>query len=670
MCKVIIFGGTTEGRLLAEFMDRSKVGAHVCVATQYGGTLIPEGECLTFSDKRLDEQQMEALIAEKKPEIVIDATHPFAVDVTENIKKACKEQNVQYVRLLRSEDAGGKKNDGEESCCIFVDNIKEAVEVLSKTEGRILVTTGSKELAEFTALENFKERLIARVLSTVESVEHCRKLGIEGKNLICMQGPFSREINRAMIKQFDCKYMVTKASGTTGGFEDKIQAALDCGCIPVVIGRPSGEEGLDFAECKKLLTEKFDIKTVQQIGLVGIGMGSHDTLTEEAKRCLTEAELIIGAKRIAEAVNIKGQNTIFEYNSERIAEYIEHHRELEKIAVVFSGDIGFYSGAKKLITLLREKDYKISVFPGISSVSYFMGRIGLSWDDAVITSNHGITNSLIPLIRDNEKVFSILGRPDDVRNLAGKLIEYGLGEVKLYVGENLSYSDEKIFKANPSELTDYENYSLCVIAAVNEHAPDTCQNPLTVRRDSEFIRGKVPMTKEEIRTISISKLNLKPDSICYDVGAGTGSVSVEMAVKTPKGRVYAIEKKEEAVDLIRQNKIKFMTDNLEVIEGLAPEAMIDLPAPTHVFIGGSSGNMEEIVESVLSKNPMARIVINCIAVESVSTALKLAYEKGAGDTVEVIQVSVARTSKIGPYTMMNGENPITIISFTGKGAQA
>ena len=150
------------------------------------------------------------------------------------------------------------------------------------------------------------------------------------------------------------------------------------------------------------------------------------------------------------------------------------------------------------------------------------------------------------------------------------------------------------------------------------------------------------------------------------MGAGTGSVSIEMAVRVPKGKVYAIEKKEEAVSLLRENKKKFMADNMEIIEGLAPEALEGLPAPTHVFIGGSSGNMREILCSVFAKNPSAAVVINCIALESVSQALSLAKELGAGDE-EVIQMSVSRASKVGSYTMMTGENPITIISFTGKG---
>lgn len=666
MCKVIIFGGTTEGRLLAEFLRRTGIRTYVCTATEYGGSLLEEDGVLTVSEERLDEGQMKALIENLNPELVVDATHPFAKDVTCNIKNACLSCDTEYIRLLRGGLLKGEESGQDKAQYIYADSIKDAVTLLAPTEGKILVTTGSKELAAFTELENYKERVVARVLSTAESVEHCRGLGFEGKNLICMQGPFSKELNKAMIRQYGCSYMVTKASGNAGGFAEKIEAALECGCTPVIIGRPYEEEGIDFNSCKALLCRNLGIVTRQHVSLVGIGMGSESTMTKEASCAIDQAELIIGAKRMAEAAAHPGQDVFYEYSSVKIAEYIENHREYEKIAVVFSGDIGFYSGAKKLTALLEDRGFEISLIPGISSVSYFMGRTGLSWDDAVITSNHGIVNSLIPLIRDNHKVFSILGKPEDVRTLAASLMEYGLDKVRLYVGENLSYSDEKITTDYPANMTNLETSGLCVVAAVNDLAETTAVNPLSARRDSEFIRGRVPMTKEEVRTVSVSKLGLKPYSICYDVGAGTGSVSIEMAVRVPKGKVYAIEKKEEAVSLLRENKKKFMADNMEIIEGLAPEALEGLPAPTHVFIGGSSGNMREILCSVFAKNPSAAVVINCIALESVSQALSLAKELGAGDE-EVIQMSVSRASKVGSYTMMTGENPITIISFTGKG---
>lgn len=169
------------------------------------------------------------------------------------------------------------------------------------------------------------------------------------------------------------------------------------------------------------------------------------------------------------------------------------------------------------------------------------------------------------------------------------------------------------------------------------------------------------MTKEEVRSVSLSKLRLTEDSICYDVGAGTGSVSVEMALRADQGQVFAIEKKEEAAALLEENKQKFAVDNLEIIKGEAPQALENLPAPTHAFIGGSSGNLKEIVALLLGKNPQVRIVINCITLETISEALDVLKEYDFQQR-EVVQLAASRSKEIGRYHLMMGENPIYIIT--------
>ena len=182
--------------------------------------------------------------------------------------------------------------------------------------------------------------------------------------------------------------------------------------------------------------------------------------------------------------------------------------------------------------------------------------------------------------------------------------------------------------------------------------------------DEAFLRDKVPMTKSEVRSISLSKLQLTEDAVVYDVGAGTGSVSIEIALQAAEGEVYAIEKKEEAAALLEKNKRKFAADHLHIIRGLAPEALADLPAPTHVFIGGSSGNLKEILEAVLAKNPHVRIVINAIALETVAEALDCLKTLPVKET-DVAAVSVAKAKELGRYHMMMGQNPVYVISCTG-----
>ncbi|MGI6006870.1 MAG: precorrin-6A reductase [Ruminococcus sp.] len=653
MSEVLIFAGTLEGRRAAEFLNKYQISAHVCVATQYGESLLPEGGSLTVSHERLDEKQMEELMERENPRLVIDATHPYAAEVTKNIKAACDAKKKKYLRLLREEYSLTDQD------VIYVDSVAEAVEWLERTSGNILATTGSKEIKEYTKLSGYQERVYARVLSLPEVAASCASLGFQGKHLICMQGPFSEELNTAMLKQFDCQYLVTKESGSTGGFMEKYEAARKAGARLVLVGRPAQEEGMSPEECRKYLIETFQIQVQQDITLVGIGMGNAKGMTGEAQEVCHQADLIIGARRMTEQTARPGQKVFQAYRPQEIADYIAEHKALEKIAVVLSGDVGFYSGAKKLLEVLPPQT---KLLPGISSMIYFMARLKMPWEDVVPCSLHGRTVNMVSMVRRHGKVFAIVGTEDGIGDLCSQLCEFGLKDVKVYVGERLSYEDEKIREGTAESLKHIKTDPLSVVLLVNERSGD-----LTVTHgipDERFLRDKVPMTKEEIREISLSKLRLKRDSVVYDVGAGTGSVSVEMALMADLGRVYAVEKKKEAVELLHRNRMQFQVPHLEIIEGLAPDACRDLPVPTHAFIGGSSGNLKEIMELLLEKNPGIRIVINCITLETVAEALECLRTLPVKDT-DIVSVSAGKSKEVGRYHMMMGLNPVYIISCEG-----
>ena len=260
-------------------------------------------------------------------------------------------------------------------------------------------------------------------------------------------------------------------------------------------------------------------------------------------------------------------------------------------------------------------------------------------------------------------MFTLVGTKDGIPNLCRKLIDYGMEDTKISVGEALSYPQERIVMGSALQLQNMEFDPLTVVLMEREKKEFVVTHGIS---DDDFLRDRVPMTKEEIRSISLSKLRLQKDSVIYDIGAGTGSVAVEMALQACDGMVYAIEKKKEAVNLILENKRKFAADNLEVIEGLAPEALESLPAPTHAFIGGSSGNMKEILKALLEKNSKIRIVVNAIAVETVAETMQCLKELPFCEE-EIVQVSVGRSKKIASYHMMMGLNPVFVFSFTGGG---
>ena len=286
----------------------------------------------------------------------------------------------------------------------------------------------------------------------------------------------------------------------------------------------------------------------------------------------------------------------------------------------------------------------------------FAASLGISWDDAALISLHGRNSNLIFSVCTNKKTFVLTGGDQTVAEICRKLCTYGLGDLEVTVGENLSCPDERIVRSKASVFTDSKFGSLSIILIEN---PDAVRQIRQGIADDEFIRGDVPMTKSEVRSISVSALRLKSDSVVWDIGAGTGSVSVECALAAYEGSVFAVEKDTDAVELIRQNRIRFRTDNLEVVQGLAPDALKELPAPTHAFIGGSSGNLKEIVSVLLKRNLDVRIVINTVTLESQTEAFECARKFGFR-TVESVTVNVSRTRSVGHYHMQSAQNPVTV----------
>lgn len=395
----------------------------------------------------------------------------------------------------------------------------------------------------------------------------------------------------------------------------------------------------------------------QQIYLAGIGMGQADTLTKEVCDVIRESPVLIGAARLVRPYMDSGKEIMTSYQPEEIKNYIDAHEEFEVITVLLSGDSGFYSGAKKLLAKLDA--YDVTVLPGISSVVYFAAKIQQSWEDAALLSMHGTSQNFVHAVTHERKTFVLFGSREQAEAVCEKIRYYQLSKLLFYIGCNLSSPEEKIVVKKASEVQPEDLEGLCIACVINEN-PYIRSSHI---RDEEFVRGDVPMTKEEIRLVSIGKLGLSGEALVYDVGAGTGSVSVEMALQIPKGHVYAVEKKAEAVELIHTNKKKFYADNLTIVEGTAPEILRELPAPTHVFIGGSAGNMREIITCVREKNPDVRMVLNLITLENLSTVCQMAQEGILEEEkLEITQICAARSRKLGACHMMTGLNPIYIVT--------
>lgn len=417
----------------------------------------------------------------------------------------------------------------------------------------------------------------------------------------------------------------------------------------------------------------------QKISLTGIGTGYRGTMTGEAVEVIRSCDCMIGAQRMllsARAVRygngkyegMTGQTEknipeLCEYNADAIFSFVEEHPEYAHVAVMLSGDTGFYSGAKKLSEKFEQypERYEVNMIPGISSVVCLAARLRSTWEDGAVLSLHGQEENFIQTVNRNRKTFLLLGGKDTGRRMIARLTEYGMDDVTVHIGSRLSYPDERIVSGHPGDFSGDEADGLSVAMILNPH-PDQRMGPHVP--DDEFIRDKVPMTKAEIRSVSLAQMELTENAVVYDIGAGTGSVSVEAARSGDRIRVYAIEKKPEAAELLERNRKKFRADGIRIIKGEAPEVLPALEAPTHVFIGGSSGNLREILHTVLDKNPAVRIVINAISLETVSEVMA-AIEEGLLKDAQITQIAASRSRMLGRYHMMTGQNPIYIISAGG-----
>lgn len=415
---------------------------------------------------------------------------------------------------------------------------------------------------------------------------------------------------------------------------------------------------------------------MKKIYLVGIGMGNIETLTEQGRKAIEASELLIGAERMVNAFPDYRGDVCYAISPAKIMDYILEHREHQTIAVIFSGDVGFFSGAKKLNQMIEEQkqsqsigqnpagslwsDYETEFLPGISSLQYFSAKLKLPWEDTKVVSLHGREDNIMGAVWNHSKIFFLTGGDYTVRKVCQILLENNLKEAIVHVGERLSYPNERIVSATAGSLAEEEFDPLAVMLVENEKI---IQRSVITHgiKDELFLRGQVPMTKSEIRSISLSKLQLRPGDVVYDIGAGTGSVSIEMAFQAYEGSVYAVEFNEEALGLIRQNAEQFGVWNLKVIEGKAPEALGDLPVPDRAFIGGSKGNLAEILELLVRKNPKIRVVVNAITLETMAEAISQ-FQKLGFEEIDIVQIFAAHGKAAGNYHMMQGQNPVFIIS--------
>lgn len=393
--------------------------------------------------------------------------------------------------------------------------------------------------------------------------------------------------------------------------------------------------------------------------VAGAGPGAIANYTRQALDCIQNADVVLAAARLAEPlkplrpdVQVLGVMDTVDFVNER------KDREMT-VCVAASGDTGFYSIAS---TLKRRLDPSVQLefVSGIGSLSYFAAKLQMGYEDMKLVSLHGREASIVPYVCYNRRVFALTGGSVKAGDVVNQLINSGLTDVTVHIGENLSSAEERIVSGRPRELAGQLFCDLAVVIVENENYV----NRYKTLKDADFIRGKSPMTKEAVRNLSVAALEIQPADIVYDIGAGTGSVTCAMAYKACESMVYAVEKEDYAVELVRQNMDATGARNIVIRRALAPEGLAEFPPADKVFIGGSTGNLKEIMEAVLAANDRAVFVVTAVTLETIAQSVDVC--RSLGLETEITCANIAAAQKLGRYNLMKAENPVYIIKGAKK----
>ena len=375
------------------------------------------------------------------------------------------------------------------------------------------------------------------------------------------------------------------------------------------------------------------------IYVIGTGPGNPALLTVEAKRAIEASTLLVGDKRMLEPFEGSGKELVRTYRRDEICRLASSRTEADgPMAVLVSGDVGFFS----LAALLKDiPGCTVTRLAGISSLVYFAAALETSWNDVFIVSRHGRKEPLIPAVRQHAKVFVLTGGSESPASLCRSLCDAGLGAVRVAIGCNLSYDDEVILRGTAADFTERGDDALAVMMIENDDAR-LWQRPVHGLPDEAFLRGKAPMTKQEIRSVALSKL------------------------APPFGRVYAFEINDDALRVLKQNIAHFDLSNVTVVAGDAGERLKDIETPPdYAFIGGTKGRLSAILDELYGKNEACAIVVTAITIETLA-ALTAYYGSRRDYELDITQVSTARSQKVGASHLMMAQNPIYIVTIVRK----
>jgi precorrin-6Y C5,15-methyltransferase (decarboxylating) len=401
-----------------------------------------------------------------------------------------------------------------------------------------------------------------------------------------------------------------------------------------------------------------------KLWLVGGGSGQPDYLLPIARKTLEQADCVIASERFLSMIQAKKTLPL-----KRLSQLLQQLPDLlkqESIAILVSGDpllYSFYHTIQK-----RYPDWEITVIPGIGSLQLLCSKFGLPMEQAKICSLHGkayTAGSIACAVTQNALTCFFCSAKDGVKEIATSLLSYGLSDAEIFVGADLTYETEQLLHGTPEQFCAIENPALCVTAVKNPHPHSV--GGVVLLPDSAFLRNRAPMTKEEVRAVILSKLQLQPDSVVWDIGAGTGSVSISCAKCCPFGQVYAVEYQLEALDILQKNCAYLQADTVTIVSGRAETVLDTLPVPDCVFIGGSGGALPALLDKIKALPKSVRLVVSSVTLETQAECMTQLQHM---PQLDIVQVTVGHSRPVGNYHVLENNHAVTLFSCMTKKEQA
>lgn len=394
------------------------------------------------------------------------------------------------------------------------------------------------------------------------------------------------------------------------------------------------------------------------IYLIGAGIAGCEGLSTKALEAVASAEVLVGRQRHLDRFpDFPGQKMVLG----ELPPLLTFLQSTDKrVAVLATGDPNFFGTGRFLLRNLPKE--RLEIFANVTSMQHAFARIKEPWDDAIFLSIHGRgMGRSIDKIVAAEKACILTDTVNTPAAIARELLDRGAEGYEAWVCEDLGMPSEKFTRTTIKELLTLQHSDLNLLILIRTWEPGLTQYPLIGIDDDEFATIKKLITRQEVRAVTLAKLQLQNDLVGWDIGAGSGSVSIEASNLAPNGKLFAIEKNPQCVSYLRENLARFCAHNVKLIEAEAPEGLEDLPDPDRVFIGGAGGSLEEIIEQVDRRlKSGGLIVINAVTLDTLGRTVELLEYHGY--QVEVVCVNVARTRPLTEYKLFEAQNPIYIIS--------